>query len=146
MSKKEWTYSEVTELTKEFMSFEWDNREVQRFNLIQSFTPAIFWHYVSNQFFPLNTYELAQDYGKHFEEKIRTKLCNKEIAQKDLMSLYNLDSFKERVRTSKEKFMTEQLLETSVLPIINDQANTFKVEENDQLEDNKLKNDPNNVD
>jgi len=128
------------------MSFEWDNREVQRYNLIQSFTPAIFWHYVSNQFFPLKTYDYAQNYEEHFDEEIRTKLCNRDITQKDMMSLYNLDNFKERIAMTKEKFMTEQLLESSVLPIINDQNNISKADDKIQIEDNKSKNDPNNVD
>lgn len=55
------------------MSFEWNNREIQRYNLGQSFTPAIFWHYVSNQYFPLNTYDLAQNFEEHFDENIRAK-------------------------------------------------------------------------
>jgi hypothetical protein len=128
------------------MSFEWDNREVQRYNLIQSFTPAIFWHYVSNQYFPLNFFETAQNFEEHFDDNIRAKLCQREISNKDLMSLYNLDMFKDRMVMSKEKFMTEQLLESSVLPVINENSNTPSKDTSTQLEDVKPKNDPNNVD
>lgn len=35
----------------------------------------------------------------------------------------------------KDKFMTEQLLETSVLPVINDNSNTPSKENSTQLED-----------
>lgn len=94
---KELTYEEVNEVTKEFMSFEWDNREVQRYNLFQNMTPAIYWHFVSNQFFPLKTYDLAQNFEEHFEENIRSKLIHRKLPENEFMSLYNLDHFKERV-------------------------------------------------
>lgn len=127
------------------MTFEWDNRDVQRYSLIQSFTPAIFWHYVSNQYFPLKFYDTAQNFEEHFDDEIRAKLCLKDIPKGDMLSLYNLDMFKERISMCKEKFMTDQLLETSVMPMINDGINTPSKGSTTQLEDTKPKNDPHNV-
>jgi hypothetical protein len=113
---KELTYEEVDEVTKEFMSFEWDNREVQRYNLFQNMTPTIYWHFVSNQFFPLKTFDLAQNFEEHFQENIRSKFINHELTEKEFMSLYNLDHFKDRVEMLKEKHNTEQLFETIATP------------------------------
>lgn len=128
------------------MSFEWDNREIQRYNLGQNLTPSIFWHYVSNQFFPLNTYNLAQNYEELFDEEIREKLLDREIDQKECLSLYNVDNFKERIKMCKEKYMIEQLLESSVLPVISDQQNIEKVEQKTEKDDIKAKNDTNTTD
>ena len=113
---------------------------------MQNFTPAIFWHYVSLQYFPLNFYTIAENFEEHFDDEIRGKLCLKDIPKSDMLSLYNLDMFKERISMCKEKFMTDQLLETSVIPMINDGTNTPSKGSTTQLEDTKPKNDPHNVD
>ena len=126
------------------MTFEWDNRDVQRYNLFQHLTPTIYWHYVSNQYFPLNFYETAQNFEEYFEDEVRDKLCNKEITLKDMMSLYNLDVFKDRVAMGKEMFMTEQLIETSAHPITKDGSNEDKNKDTDKINE-KEKNDPNNI-
>jgi hypothetical protein len=88
--KNDWTYQEVSDLTKHFMSFEWDNREVQRYNLCQNLTANIFWHLVSNQFFPLNTFDIAQNFEEYFDEEIRQKYLNHDIKEKEFLSLYNV--------------------------------------------------------
>lgn len=144
--KKEWTYEEVNELTKQFMSFEWDNKDVQRYNLPQKLTSSIFWHYVSNQYFPLKTFDFAKDLCKHFDAEIREKLWNKELPQREMLSLYNIDNFDERIKMCKEKFMTEHILQTSVLPIINEQQNAAAVEQKTQIDEVKSKDDANNID
>ena len=144
--KKEWTYDEVWDLTNQFMSFEWDNKDVQRYNLSQKLTSSIFWHYVSNQYFPLKTFDYAQNMHEHFDNEIREKLWNKEISQKEMLSLYNIDNFDERIKMCKEKFMTEQLLQTSVLPIINDQQSPPVLEQKNIPDETKSKDDANNID
>lgn len=50
--------------------------------------------------------------------------------------------FQERIVMSKDKYMTEQLIETSIMPVINENSNT----NSQQLEDVEVKNDPNNID
>lgn len=107
-------------MTKHFMSFEWNDREVQRYNLFQNLSPVIYWHFISNQFFPLKTFDLAQNFEEHFEEQIRQKMLNREIPEQEYLSLYNIDNFRERVKMVKEKYLTEQLLETSVIPMMNE--------------------------
>ena len=102
------------------MSFEWNDREVQRYNLFQNLSPVIYWHFISNQFFPLKTFDLAQNFEEHFEEQIRQKMLNREIPEQEYLSLYNIDNFRERVKMVKEKYLTEQLLETSVIPMMNE--------------------------
>lgn len=144
--KTEWTYDEVNELTKHFMSFEWNNREIQRYNLYQNLSPSIFWHYVSNQYFPLKTYIYAQNFDEYFEEEVREKFLDREIDQKEILSLYNIDQFTDRTKMCKEKFMIEQLLESSVIPVLNDQQNVSRVEQKIDQEDIKSRNDANNTD
>lgn len=89
---------------------------------------------------------MAQNFEEHFDKEIRDKLCNKPISDKEMLSLYNIDNFDERIKMCKEKYMTEQLLETSVLPVISDQQNISKIEQKDQLEDIKSKSDSNSTD
>ena len=130
----EWTYDEVDQLTKHFLSFEWDNKEIQRYSLGRELTAGIYWHLVSNQFFPLNSYNLMQNFEEHFDENIRQQLLDREIPEKELLSLYNIDNFKERMEMIKNKFMTEQLLQSSVLPVIKDDKTANKAVKNAEKE------------
>ena len=116
------------------------------YNLSQKLTSSIFWHYVSNQYFPLKTFDFAQDLWKHFDAEIREKLWNKEIPQREMLSLYNIDNFDERIKMCKEKFMTEHILQTAVLPIINDQQNIAAIEQKAVTDESKSKDDANNID
>ena len=63
-----------------------------------------------------------------------------------MLSLYNIDNFDERIKMCKEKFMTEHILQTSVLPIINEQQNAAAVEQKTQIDEVKSKDDANNID
>lgn len=104
----------INKITKEWLTFEWDRREVQRYQLGQSLTSNLFWHIVSSQYFPLNTYNLAQNFEKFYEEEVENKLLKRKIKEKEFMSLFNLDQYSEGIQMWKDKFVTSQLLENPV--------------------------------
>jgi len=71
---------------------------VQRYQLGQSLTSNLFWHIVSSQYFPLNTYNLVQNFEKFYEEEVENKLLKRKMKEKEFMSLFNLDQYSEGIQ------------------------------------------------
>ena len=106
-------------------------------------TSNIYWHIISSQFFPLNTFNLAQDFETFYNEEISKKFLNKEIVEEEFLSLENLDKFSERILGWKEKFINDQLSETLFDPLNSNDKNNM--EETKQMEV-EGKEDPNDID
>lgn len=77
----------------------------------------------------MNTYALAQDFFKYYNEEVKEKLLEKEFEEENLQSLENLDKFSERIQMVKDKQIEEQLLRNT--------ENNFNNLEKDPKEEDK---------
>lgn len=84
-------YSDINRITKEFFSLDWDSKDLKYMklsstnsaktdNLKELFTANVHWHYINNQYFPINLFSYKIDL---FLDQIRSKLTDSINKQKD---------------------------------------------------------------
>lgn len=84
-------YSDISRMTRDFFSSDWDSKDVKHLklnlannaetnNLRESFTPNVHWHYINNQYFPINL--LSSKIDSLFDQ-IKSHLTDSINKQKD---------------------------------------------------------------